>query len=251
MLPFPRLIEYGNAVLHWYDGALIAYDSTLIRTTNTFTDFKNNNMVLTTNNSSVLPSKGSEVFKYGTGIIIPGGINDSSTGNGNASIGTSSVLNSVINSSWAVDFWVKVSTLQNNNGFNLFPITHYPSVAWNTYSTRVAIGCYNNAYSIWNNSGGALASISGVMNNLGSSTFQHFAMQYDSTNHTITCFLNGVIWGSINFTINYNTGSTGFLRIMGSNNATYNGIIERYRFRTGLPFISSGFSLSTLYPDGS
>lgn len=240
MLPFPTMNQFGNKVLKWYTGnEVIAYDSAIYDNKG-FTDYTGKEITSYSTvygQSGVMPTLGTLEGKYGTGINMNRG-----------SIGNVGLSPNYLSGSWCVDFWVAYSTLGTQNDFLPF----YPLMNDNnaTGGTNLEFQCHSTAkYLSVYQSGVWLKTGNTYLNELISSNYNHFCMQFDNSTKTLYVFVNGVL--KFTFTgLNYSLPTTthnGFVWGNYASRSTSSAVIERYRIRTGMYFSNTGFSTSDSY----
>lgn len=239
MLPFSRMIQYGNITSKWYTGnEIVAYDGSVFNS-NGFTDYAGNtmrvgNVVFQTTGTS--PSLGSS-SPFGRGINLNKGyistLKTSATG--------------LFTSSWCLDYYV-CQNVSVTGGVSYCPVIFVNNnISNQEFTTRFEIDHFTTTQ-VYQNSGGA--SYTGSLSTTAyiSTTFYHYAIQY--LNGRLYFFTNGILVENFAFNI---TGTTWKdLAIIGNfsraNQTTSYAVIDRYRLRTGQYFNISGFNLNTIYP---
>lgn len=243
MLPFPRLVEYGNIVVNkkWYDGTeVIAFDSLNYNSAGFF-DYNGNPIsVGVYQNGGVLPTVDSKPIFKGTGIKIPY----------SCYVARPNTDVSFLNKSFTVDFWMCQSESSGTMQLSATPIAAYPNTSYNTYTNRFLVAEANGTLYQWNNSTSG-TSWGQSYPDLLSTSYVHFALTYDGTAFRV--YTNGVLQQVISKTtaqIPLPTPSTsqviGLLG-QGGYQPTKFSIIDRYRLRSTVVW-TSNFNTSTIYP---
>lgn len=239
MLPFAKLLEFGNTIERWYSGTeLVVYDSNRFNPAG-FIDYVGNSMRVGNvvfQNSGISPTAGTG-SPFGLGINLQTGY---------ISTLKSSALGVFINS-WCMDYWV-CQNMATTGGVAYCPLIFVnTNISNQEFNTRFEIDHFSTTNVYQNSSGPSyIGSISSTP--LLSTTFYHYAIQY--LNGRLYFFKNGILIEDFTFNI---TGTTWQdLAIIGNlgrgNPSTSRAIIDRYRLRTGQYFDVAGFDPSTIYP---
>lgn len=239
MLPFSRILEYGNEVVHkdWYDGVdLLAYDSSIYNSSG-FVDYTGKNVSSFSTVYGVagsLPTKGTQTgFDYGTGINL----NRGSIGAASTQISTSYLPNN-----WMVDFWVKFTTVGGtvNDYLPFFPLMNdnngsgraYEFQSSNTGTNNGTLGMYYNNGSV----GTWVKNTPTYLTQFRDANWHHFSIQYTASSQTVNVYIDGVVviqWTGVVPIAVSPTTHNGFIwgNYQGRSSSTC--CIERYRLRTG------------------
>lgn len=259
MIPFSRMIKYGNIVnARWWDepDVLMAYDTynfvpSTGFNTDGFNDYKgifvqadaastdNKFPILGIPGESVLNQFGSYgICLYGSALIA----------------NTSQIDPSRSTSDYTVDFWMRNSTA----GENVLEIV--PFVWCNLITTN------NNKWCMWaylkdsngvryqNNGSGPTRSKSSYSSMYADTNWHHFACTYVRSTNTHYIFFDGVLIDTFVYTVvtpgtpATKFGITGHVNSQGaSGGSPAHTYIDRFRFRNTAVW-TSNFNINTIYP---
>lgn len=236
MIPFARMMEYGNIVDPWYTDTLIAFDMTRLRgDASTWTDY--NGIPLKRGNGAT----GSSAFNsypnslFGTGMLFKNcGIywNISSSGFS---------ISNFIDNDWTIDYYTsQVDTYVYPATPHLYPLainTPFTAIA---SSSRILLayggGDKPGYVHLWNNSGApVIYSTWGTQSYYGQGVWKHHAVTYNATAGELKFFIDGAYQGSVLRKL-VSPGSTTTASIRTPDNAAWSAAIDRYRMRAGIHY---------------
>lgn len=236
MLPFSRMLEYGNEVIYkdWYTGnELMAFDS-LIVNPNGFTDYTGKNLLssnVSKNNSTDLPFEGTG-FKINSGwlrYVV------------NTFIGTR------FTTSWTLDYWLKNEIYYADGNTLSYQNFYFATTISGDYFNRLGIsfssGNDSNKCTVWNNSQSPVAYQANGTNEVFRDTiWMHVALVYDDVLKRINLYKNGSIVDYVSINISACSGNL----YCGPYGESTNYIFERYRLREGKIW-ENNFNVQEIY----
>ncbi len=243
MLPFSRLIEYGNNVVHkpWYTGTdLLAFDSQNVKSSS-FVEYTGKTMLA----SAATPASYNDFPVSGltpqTGFYLKDQWLRTASG---------SIPNTALTSAWTLDYWFKNEQMHSTgNLFGYYAILQ--STGTTNYTSRILLSPgssdNNNKVTLWNNTTTPAAyQISTTNVEFRNTSWTHVAFVYNGTN-TITIYINGLLYDTMSRAIAAPSGST-FFGPWGSRNVNSDmTVFERYRFRSGQIW-TTNFNINDIYP---
>jgi len=250
MLPFPRMVEYGNIAptTHWYDeydGSLLAaYDSKNFSQSG-FTDYAGASQTVINN---VLGTVGSyptiyndTTFQYGTGIKM----------NFRGATYTTAIPAATWVGAWTVDYWHRLDTvLTNNYHANMcYLFVNANIINGTNYTQRLLVQQDNDRslyLSLWNNAATPPRTATSRNDEVISTTWHHIALVYNGSG-TFRFFINGILKQTFTYSIlnpvSLQTGIYGYQFINGNNHVS---CIERFRIRKKAVW-TDNFDTNTIY----
>ena len=236
MIPFARMLEYGNEVEPWFENTLIAFDmSRLSGDASTWTDY--NGIPLKRGNgsagASVLSAYENSPFRNGILFKNCGIYWDIS------SSGFS--ISNFIDSDWTIDYYAcQVDAYVYNSIPHLYPLAINTPFSAITSTSRILLayggGDKLGYVHLWNNSGGpVMYSTWGTQAYYGQNVWQHHAITYEASTGTLKFFNDRIYQGSVVRKL-VSPGATTTASIRTPNNAAWSAAIDRYRMRVGIHY---------------
>lgn len=239
MLPFPILVEYGNVVKNWYEGSLMAFDSSIFNSAS-FTDYRGNIIYVSDMNGATATAKVSSGvdMQYGKGFEV----NFSLIGIKDSAVNVSWVQNS-----FTLDFWHR----QKTTGYTYFAPMNCLSTFSGPWSSSPKFQYlndikFNSKFMIGTNP--QYYQYTPYLP-LNTTTWTHYCFMYNASSSTHTFYVNGVLTNTYSSVPVVATGiqSIGIAGDVYKDNYSNTPILERYRLTAGLKFNTAGFDITKIY----